>query len=453
MRGSQLLAPRFDNLLLGPSYRGSRSRLDAAAVEEFVPGSEMAAVLPRWVATLLIASLLVPTEFSLVIGNLRLSPYRLLLLGAVVPCTIALSQGRVGKLGVADLGMAFNCLWAMLAHAWRGGVVVSLESGGIYAVESFGAYALGRVVIHNRSRFVHMSGMLVKAVSLMGILALVEMFSGRHFIHDVAGGLMGNRPGTNVEGRFGLARAYGSFDHPILYGTFAAMAFSLAWAGTGDRPGAGLKRIVRGGAVAVATMASLSAGCIMALALQVALIAYRRATSWLASRWSLLMVALSLAYVVVSCVSNRSGIKALLWYLTFDRHTAAYRISIWEHATVNIAEYPLFGVGMENWVRPSWMPQSVDSFWLVQSLSFGLPAVIALWVTILYMLQRVGRQASKRPHLGELARAWVYTFIALLFVGFTVHYWNNVFVVFCFLLGAGGWMAVDGESVTRQRRG
>ena len=109
--------------------------------------------------------------------------------------------------------------WAMLAYGWRDGPVGAIESGGIYAVEALGAYTLGRALVIDRASFERLARCLLCSSLVLVLLAVPEMLSGKHFVHDIAGAVLGNRPPTNVEGRFGMARAYGPFDHPILYGT------------------------------------------------------------------------------------------------------------------------------------------------------------------------------------------------------------------------------------------
>ena len=181
----------------------------------------------------------------------------------------------------------------------------------------------------------------------------------------------------------------------------------------------------------------------MAVFLQATLIAYRFVTRRLPGRWMILGGALASVYLALSIFSSRSGLKVLLWYLTFDRHTASMRLAIWDYAGDNVALHPRFGVGMEHWIRPSWMPESVDSFWLVTTLSFGLPATISLALALVFLLARVKRSVSDEGPDVEQRRAWAYTILSLVFVGFTVHYWNNVFVLFMFLIGSGGWMATS----------
>lgn len=435
--------------LLGASAPG-RSLLSpsAAILEAPRPSTREEATVEGgrapWVLVLLVLALLLPTELSLNLGGLRLTPYRIVLLWTFLP-TITGLGAVVGRLHLADRALIGFCGWALIALLLRDGPVRMVESGGIFLVESLGAYLLARRYVRSAADLLAVARLLFLAMVVLALVAIPESLTGERFVHDIAGGLFGNRPPMEVEGRLGLERAYGPFDHPILYGTFCAAGFSLSRVASGAWPNP-VKDLGRAGIVALAALASLSSGCIMAVLLQMGLASYSALLRGFAARWKLLSAVLISGYCLVSLVSDRSGLKAILWYVTLSRDTAAYRIMIWDHAGENISRHPLLGIGVENWVRPSWMPESVDSFWLVLTLNFGLPAVAMLVVGVVWLLFRAGRAQGGLAER-RLRSAWCMTFAALLFTGFTVHYWNNMFVLFFFLLGCGGWFADDRPGV------
>lgn len=418
----------------------------ASATEE--PSSQVApaadvAKSSIWLWAFPIA-LALPTEMSLNLGGLRLTPYRLALLGMFVPAALQCLQGTGVRRSPADLWVTGFALWAALCLAVRNGIGEAIESGGILVAESLGAYLLARVAVRTTEDLRKFLGAMTVVLLLLFAVALPETLSGQHLTHDIFGAILGNRPSTEVEGRFGLGRAYASFDHPILFGTFAGMWLSLLW---DARQSENIfKRAARGALVVGTTFCSLSSGCLMALFLQGGLLFYRRATSWLPGRWLLLVATIFTAYNAVSAASSRSGLKVLLWYLTFDRHTASYRIGIWEHATDDVARHPLFGVGMENWERPDWMAQSVDSFWLVMAMSYGLPAVAFLLLAVMSQARGVVKASAKGHSDTSLRLSWVFSVTALCLVGFTVHFWNNVFCAFFFILGTGAALSGGGRS-------
>ena len=89
-------------------------------------------------------TLIMPLEFSMIsIAGLRLSPYRIFLLVMFVPMVLRLL--RESRVSSADYLVAAHALWAAVALGVSGGLAAGLESGGIYVVESFGAYLVGRL--------------------------------------------------------------------------------------------------------------------------------------------------------------------------------------------------------------------------------------------------------------------------------------------------------------------
>ena len=389
---------------------------------------------PTRVLSWLVLALVLPTELSLYLGPLRLTPYRLVLLPVFVGLLSGILSGRVGRLLVADRCIMAFAAWAVMATAVTQGPASALESGGILVVESLGAYLVGRTFVRSEADMRRFAGLLALVVCVLTVIVLPELITGKHLVHDVFGALTGRRQPTPVEGRFGLWRSYGPFDHPILHGSFCATAFGMAFCLRSGR------RMARGLMIALGAFSSLSSACLMALFLQVGLLLYGRVTRALRQRWALLGLALLGAYTAISVLSSRSGLKALLWYLTFDRHTASYRIQIWEHGMANVAANPLFGLGDASWDRPSWMAESVDAFWLQLALTYGAPAPLLLIVASVLLLRGAGR-CRVLDEAGRLLRdGWAVTLVALLFVGFTVHYWNNMFVLFFLMLGAGAWM-------------
>jgi hypothetical protein len=135
-----------------------------------------------------------------------------------------------------------------------------------------------------------------------------------------------------------------------------------------------------------------------------------------------------------------------------DPWSAYYRQIIWEHATANIRASPWFGIGLNDWVRPSWMTPSVDCFWLVIGLTAGFPAIGFLVAAILLLLARVhaGRAFVEDAQRRRMRLGWTVAVLALCMQAFTVHYWGAMNSFFFFILGLGAWMS-DSRSGLRPK--
>jgi hypothetical protein len=154
-----------------------------------------------WAFPLVIA---LPTELSLSLGGLRLTPYRLALLGCFVPSLLQVLQGEQVQRRSSDLWTALFAFWAVLALALRNGPVQAIESGGILVAESLGAYLLARTAVRSVADLRRFLKAMTVLISVLLAAGLPEMLSGQHLTHDLFG-VLGNRPPTEVEGRFGVA--------------------------------------------------------------------------------------------------------------------------------------------------------------------------------------------------------------------------------------------------------
>jgi hypothetical protein len=409
---------------------------DGYAQETARPLARARLALP---AVLLVVAFVMPPETSLSLGSLRLSPYRIILLIMVVPSLFHLLSGKAGPLNGIDLAVIAHALWCIVALGAYGGPGQALESGGIYFVESFGAYAMGRRYVRNVRDFQALSLLVGLVVCGLLAVALPESVTHTHFLREAFRGALGGPALPVIEPRLGLARAFGSFEHPILFGVFCSMAFATAWFVA--RP---MLSVLRGwlliGGIATASFVSLSAGAWLMLALQIGLAVWDRITRGLPGRWGVLGAAFIGVLVVVSMLSNRSPVKVFISYASFSAQSSYNRILIWEYGTAEVGRHPLLGIGLGEWVRAPWMSASMDNFWLVVAVRYGLPALIFLVLAILIIVFRSAGQKHVTAEWARCRMAWICTMAAIAIAACTVHLWNNTFGFFMFMLGAGAWL-------------
>jgi hypothetical protein len=360
-------------------------------------------------------ALIVPLEFSVTLGGLRLSPYRVVLLLAFVP--LLLRMVRENRLNAADYLITAHALWALLALCLYGGLASGIESGGIYIVESLGAYLVGR----------------------MAVFALPESLTGIHFLREASRAVMGGSALPIIEPRLGLHRAFGSFDHPILYGVFAASTFAAAYYVIGKER-LKMRALAVLGLIAGSTFVSLSAGPFVALACQGLVLGWDRITKGIQLRWSILISGILLLWVAVTLASNRGFVKVFISYFTFSPQSAYNRTLIWDYGSAEVARHPLFGIGLGDWIRAPWMSDSMDNFWLLTAVRYGLPALMFLVGAIIYIGIKQAQMVSRDKELNRFRMGWVAIMVGLAVSGVTVHFWNALFAYFFFLIGTGAWM-------------
>ncbi len=395
-----------------------------------------------WPAALFLLALATPPELSVNLGSLRISAYRAVLLAFFIPCFIRLANREAGPWHVCDGLMIFHAFWSAWAMINYAGIGQGLESGGIYFIEATGAYLLGRCFVSTADDYAAMSRLMMRVVFVMCGIAMVESFTGQHFVRDISRACLGGPSLPFIEPRLGLHRAYGSFDHPILFGIFCASTFSLAFYYTpGEQPSRA--PWIRSGVTVLATFFSLSAGAFSALGVQIMLVGWDLMTRRIGRRWAILSGIFGTIMLVISLSSNRSPLKVFLTYFTFSTGTGYNRLRIFDCGTAEIMRHPILGIGLGEWERPSWMvSSSMDNFWLATAVRYGLPAFCAIAGAVIALGIQIGITEYRAKAVRNCRAAWIIGMIGLSIAGSTVHYWNALFCLFCFLIGSGVWMGM-----------
>src|SRR6056297_2560791 len=200
------------------SRRAGRPARRAASAGENTAG------MPLVVAVFLV-SLLVPVTLDL--GPISLLAHRFVLLLVVVPLMARLFGGRAGKVTPVDHLVLGATLWAGLAFFVSRPGISGIESAGMHFIEAFGGYLVARVGIRSAEDFRRFVRLFYTLILFLLPFAAIEAFTGRAILLDII-------PRSHGEvwaggERWGLDRAQVLFAHPILYGTFVATGFALAW--------------------------------------------------------------------------------------------------------------------------------------------------------------------------------------------------------------------------------
>lgn len=392
-----------------------------------------------WPATpvvILVISFAFPPEVSISLGSLRLSPYRITLIAMLVPALNMLLQNRKAPAGIVDILMASHGIWAALSLMLTMGVAEGIESGGIYFIETFGAYLLARAYVQTYDDFVAVVRLVFTMAATLLAFAVIESFSGEHILRMPFKAIFGGAGPHVIEPRLGLTRAFTSFEHPILFGVFSASAFASTYFILCDAK-INISTIKRMGAVVTATFFSLSGGPFTALALQMGLIGWDRITTGVANRWSILLGIMGMAWFVLTMLSNRSPVLVFISYLTFSANSAYNRVHIWNYGTAEVGRHPMIGIGLNDWIRAPWMSSSMDNFWLLTTVRYGLPALIFLAAAVWLVGWKQAQGSKSDLKLKNARKAWIITTLSFVLAGLTVHFWNALMVHFFFLIGCG----------------
>ncbi|WP_146036553.1 O-antigen ligase family protein [Pseudotabrizicola formosa] len=389
-----------------------------------------------------------PVVFNL--GPIVMTLVRIVLLIMVLPMLVGLFMGRFGKLIPTDGLFLLHLIWMVVALAVTTPAQVITQSGSV-GVEFIGGYLMGRCYIRDRASFLALCRWLVLLVLLSLPFALHETITGHPLIVETIRSI----PGLTSVGvvyavpRMGLERVQLVFAHPIHYGLFCSVVFSMCFVALKDVFSAS-RRVISSFIIMLCGFLALSSGALLAVVLQIALITWATLFARVRWRWWLLVGLFVLAYVVIDILSTRSPIRVFMSYATFSAHNAYWRGIIFEwgvknifgDAAENIPAAVWFGIGLNDWVRPVYMYSgSMDNFWLVTAIRYGMPGLILLSLGMILVIFHVMRRNFEGdPALINIQRAWVFTMLGLSFTLSTVYVWSNIFSFVFFIFGTGVWL-------------
>lgn len=391
----------------------------------------------NWLVPLLMWSLILPVIVNL--GPLRLSPNRIILVLTVVPLIIMWLMGAAGRIRAADILVILSSLWMAITLVIYGGTPL-IETAGITGVEMLGPYLMARCLIRTERQYKTLIRNLYWIAAVLAPIAAIEATTGIRALHILFDPIFSTFPyGSNM--RWNMIRTHTGFEHPILFGCFTAFLFSPIYFSLRMRMPP-VKAFMVALPVPIATFFALSMGAYLGLIIQFMLISWAFVMRKLTARWYILSGLILLAYIVVDVLSNRNPFHVFISYLTFDAHTAFWRILIFNFGIQNVWANPIFGIGLGDWFRPDFMySSSVDNFWLLMAMRHGIPGFILITGAYIAVMSTLMRTKPSQTSVQIHRRALVFSLIGLGVAMITVHLWNATFVFFMFMLGAGAWMS------------
>ena len=394
------------------------------------------------VVKLYFVAIFLPIEFN--VGSLLMSGVRSVLLVVFIPMLIRLLTGKCGRLIWTDLLFFLFCLWNIYT-LYLNNPDQAASFGGSVALEFYGGYLIGRTYIRTPEAFAGMCKVIFAVVALTIPFAIFESQTGRALIPETLNKIPGmfSLPDFYNEWagiRMGLERSQAVFEHPIHYGLFCSTAFSLAYVGFKGVYSTWFRYLISY-LIIFGVFLSLSSGAILPMVLHFGLIFWAWSLDKVRSRWIILMVLTGIAYVVVDAISNRSPIEVFLSYATFSPHTAYWRVLIFEWGMKNVWMNPLYGLGLNDWVRPWWMHgNSMDNFFLLNAVRYGIPGFLLITVGLIVPIWNISRLELDKSSLAwKFRRAWVFTWFGLIMALCTVDIWSALYSYVAVLFGSGMW--------------
>ncbi|PTR14272.1 O-antigen ligase family protein [Cereibacter azotoformans] len=403
------------------------------------PGRAFAPARRKFLVRLIIVALLIPISFE--IASIRLTP-SLILMMLLFPALLQQFFTRVVPWRMPDLFFFLFIVWQGLS------ILINnperfVAFTGQQTLLTLAGYLAGRLFILDREDF----------VSFVKFWALMSMISVPFALHEALRDdpillrmVAEHTPFTtfeanDYEARMGLFRAQFVFSHPIHYGLMGALIIVPYALGVGPRLG-GAARVVGTGLIGLATFLSVSSGAVLAVLLQLGVLAWYRIAQKVGPPWRVLLASGSLLYIALELASTKNAFAAISGRLAFNAQTAYYRTLIWDYGSAQIMRTPIFGNGYNYWPRLPWMTASIDNHWLYMAMVHGLPALFLMVGAILYAFLAVNRPGlCGDRELDRMRLAWTLSLIGLCMSASTVALWGELQMFVLLLLGAGFWLA------------
>ena len=372
-------------------------------------------ILPAWEA-----------QFS--IADAKFTAGRLGIALLFIPALIILSQ-RAWRMLACDILAFLFAVWIPVAASYSD--VNSLSSAGAESMEFAFSYIAGRALFFQPAAldsFIRVMKLLTIAVIFF---AVVENISGRSIAHEVAGAIFGTSPLSTVF-RGSTIRAASTFDHPILFGVFCALAGAiLLFRETGTLRRALILSLCLGGCIL-----SQSSAALMCFVLMLSACAYDSLLRAVSARWAIFWAVFG-AGICASFLLAEHPIGWLISHLTLDPVSGYFRMLIWDAALDRISQKPWTGYALQPFDQ-NILDTTIDSVWLVVTLRFGIPAGLLLLLTNLaaiWPMRRTNRVRHANSFDARMSLAFTIVLLMFMFAGITVHFWNFMWMFWGLCIG------------------
>jgi hypothetical protein len=387
---------------------------------------------PRLLLVFIVA-LLIPATFSL--AGLGMPLYRIFLILLIVPLSLQVLQDKEHPINVVDILILLYIAWtalAVLANHGTGRVIFI----GSTVIDQIGAYLIGRQLIRNAADHRLFFTYIFWALVFLAPFAVLELFTRIFPIHDVVSlfAQAGSTSGGDM--RLGVFRAHTVFPHPILFGVFCSVAIANLFYVFGD---SFTKRWFAALLASFLTLTSVSSGPMIALGLQWMAIAWDRVSRAIPARWLVLAGLLLLAVAVIEVAVPGGLLGLIIEEVAFNATSGRGRLEIIEYAGAEVLRNPVFGIGFNDWTRPFWRPASIDNFYLVLGVRYGLPTLVLFAGAALVHMALVARSSYRTEADNDYRLGYLISLGALLIVLGSVHIWGVMDVFVLTLIGAGQW--------------
>lgn len=356
---------------------------------------------------------------------------------------------------LSDFAVLAMALWMLVSLVLHEGVRALTGAGAFAAVQFLLTYLICRSFFSTPLLLKVFAERMLYVLIATLMYAIVDTLTSRNTILRLAMTLAGGgatQPLAMEAYRFGLVRAQGSLEHPILMGVFFVVSAVLLSQSLLDVRKKFLVVLI----CATGTVLALSSAPILSALQGVVILLYFRFLR--GYPWAKLILWMGVFYIIgIVVLFVDQPIEALISTFTLDPQTGFYRMDIWRWVSVNVETSPWIGIGTADWMRPENMSATIDSLWLVQAVRYGIPAALLLAMscattgTSLWL--RSGSAVLRDPAISSMSSGLGTAIFILFFCAFSVHFWGFVWLLLAALLGMRAGLTEHSVRVNRSCRG
>ena len=386
--------------------------------------------VPVYLAVALGYMLLLPPQLNLMIGTTALPPYRFMLIPAALYMMSRGLRGQI-RLGWVDALIVAATAWVCFALFQTTEATEAFTAAFAQTTDIALAYFFGRFTIRSLRDLRTFLIMMAPGLFLIALVIVAESLLRQPLMQNLFGSLTGRPVTYRSDLRLGLFRALGPFPHPILAGVFLS-SFLPLYALVGVRGWPKFAGIV----ASLLSFFTVSSAALLGLVVGGVLIAY----NWVSERivnlaWRMFLLGAGLFVFLAETATGSGTYGLILRFASLNSVSSYNRVLIWASGTKSVAKYPWFGIGYAEWARPSWMSASMDHFWLLMAVRFGIiPSILVAIGTVIAVLSlaraaMVGNPIDRRAMRGVAISLSVFALgIISVALWLSAHIWFFMFV-------------------------
>lgn len=386
---------------------------------------------------LVLLSWFLPEGLSFFVAGLRLNVIRVIFL-ALTPVVFARFANKIAsgnyRFVWSDAFVPAAAFWMFLGPTMIYSLSDSLAHSGPIVLEYLIAYMVTRVMLEQNGQALAFVNMLCVVIAFICMDAALDTLTGRYFTREVGIALTGYQPvvpGVQADWRedafrFGLLRAAGPIEHPILFGIIAGIGLLFA---------AWIKIRWRRFCLALCGLGIVicfSSAPEQSVLMGFGLLFYGRVLAGLRVKWLLIIGGIATVALALFLGSNRP-FGFMFDLATIDPQTAYYRLYLWNILGPPVLDSPWFGVLFDSLDYHG----TVDALWLELALLYGIPCSILVGLSMIgaCSLPTDPGRASLGPLETQIGTVAGVIMAVTIFTGFTVHFWGSVWILVGLLTG------------------